>query len=224
MFFHVTVLLAALVMVARLSLDTISRVSLTEDASYMHIQLIVCILLLADIAVEVYFSENRRKNLPAYILFTLIAIPWLNIFQAANLHIDAHAGYILRIIPIIRTTYIIAVITAYATSNRVGGILIGYLAFMFMVAYMGSMLFYVDEYGANPDIHSYTDALWWAIMTMTTAGCSIGEYTITGQVLEIVLSGCGIVFFPIFTVYITDALGGNTKKQKPTAVSSVQNA
>ena len=40
-------------------------------------------------------------------------------------------------------------------------------------------------------------------MSLTTAGCSIHAITPTGRVLGVVLSAVGLIFFPIFTVFLT---------------------
>jgi hypothetical protein len=41
---------------------------------------------------------------------------------------------------------------------------------------------------------------------MTTAGSSIEAITTTGKVLNVILSAGGLILFPVFTVYITNAI------------------
>ena len=43
-------------------------------------------------------------------------------------------------------------------------------------------------------------------MNITTVGCYIEPITPTGKVLSVILSGGGLILFPVFTVYIADAL------------------
>lgn len=81
-----------------------------------------------------------------------------------------------------------------------------YIALLAVVVYASSYAFYAKEHAVNPDVHSYGDSLWWAIMCMTTAGSYIGEYTLTGKILSVILSGGGLILFPVFTVYITAAV------------------
>jgi hypothetical protein len=45
---------------------------------------------------------------------------------------------------------------------------------------------------------------------MSTTGSDIAEYTDIGKILAPVLSGMGLIFFPVFTVYISDAINGSS--------------
>ncbi len=81
-----------------------------------------------------------------------------------------------------------------------------YIALLFAVVYFSSLIFYAEERTVNPDVHTYADAIWWAGMCMTTAGSYIGEYTLSGKVMAVILSGGGLILFPVFTVYITRAV------------------
>ena len=67
-------------------------------------------------------------------------------------------------------------------------------------------MFYVQEHFVNPDVSSYWMSLWWTVMNITTVGCYIEPITPTGKVLSVILSGGGLILFPVFTVYIADAL------------------
>jgi len=60
--------------------------------------------------------------------------------------------------------------------------------------------------GVNPLVHQYTDALWWATMDAVTVGCNIEAVTPVGKVLSVIVAALGIMMFPIFTVYITNAI------------------
>ena len=86
-----------------------------------------------------------------------------------------------------------------------------YIALLAIVVYASSLLFYIKEHSINPDVSCYGDSLWWAIMCMTTAGSYISECTISGKIMSVILSGGGLILFPVFTVYITNAV---THRQK----------
>jgi hypothetical protein len=90
--------------------------------------------------------------------------------------------------------------------NRISGMFKAYIFLLIAVVYFSSLIFYAEERAGNPDVTTYGDAIWWAIMCMTTAGSYIGETTLTGKILSVVLSGGGLILFPVFTVYITNAV------------------
>jgi hypothetical protein len=91
-------------------------------------------------------------------------------------------------------------------ANRITGLFKAYIFLLIAVVYFSSLIFYSEERAINPDVHTYGDAIWWAIMCMTTAGSYIGEYTLCGKIMAVILSGGGLILFPVFTVYITSAV------------------
>lgn len=209
--FHLAVLVGALWLVVLLTIDTVRNISLLSSDLYLKFQLWVCILMMLDILLECFLSARPGRQLWKHAIFMLIAIPWLNILDVMHVTLDDRVSYLLRILPVLRAAYILGVVAIAVSKNRMTGVLTSYIGFMILVAYFGAMLFFVEEHGVNPDIKSLPQALWWAWMTMTTAGCYINEYTVIGKILETVLSACGIMFFPVFTVYVTDAIGATKK-------------
>lgn len=41
-------------------------------------------------------------------------------------------------------------------------------------------------------------------MNMTTVGCNISPVTVAGKIIAVILPMCGMIIFPLFTVYLTD--------------------
>lgn len=74
------------------------------------------------------------------------------------------------------------------------------------VIYFSSLMFFVEEHPVNSEVDTYWSALWWTVMTLSTAGCYITEVTTVGKILSVVLSAGGLIMFPVFTVYIADAV------------------
>ena len=58
--------------------------------------------------------------------------------------------------------------------------------------------------GVNAKLTSFGDALWWAWMNVTTVGAEIFPITTVGKVVCVILPVVGMMFFPIFTVYISE--------------------
>ena len=65
-------------------------------------------------------------------------------------------------------------------------------------------MFYDYELGVNDRLHGFGNALWWAWMNVTTVGAAIFPVTAVGKVLAVLLPALGMMFFPIFTIYVTN--------------------
>lgn len=205
---HIAVLAGALALVTFISYDTFQNISFIHNQRYLKAQFWICVLFLVDIAFEFSISPHRWRYLLNHSFFFLISIPYINIFNFFGLELSGELTYLIRFIPMLRAAYVLAIITGALSSNRISSMFIAYIALLVTIVYYSSMMFYVEEYNINPDVTSYPQALWWAVMCMTTAGSYIGEYTLTGKILSVILSGGGLILFPVFTVYITHAVAG----------------
>ena len=79
-----------------------------------------------------------------------------------------------------------------------------YVVTVVMFTYISALLFYDCEIGVNSSLKSFGDALWWAGMNVTTVGAEIFPVTTTGKIICVILPVVGMMFFPIFTVYISE--------------------
>lgn len=205
---HILVLAGSIALIAFISFDTFRNVSFIENPRYMEMQFWICLLFMLDIIVEFAITPHKWHYIVSHIFFLLIAIPYINILEYWGVKLGGETAYVLRFIPMLRAAYVLAIITGALSSNRISSMFIAYIALLITIVYFSSMMFFVEEHKVNPDVTSYGQALWWSIMCMTTAGCYIGEYTVTGQILSVILSGGGLILFPVFTVYITHAVTG----------------
>lgn len=205
---HLSVLAGSIALITFISYDTFRNVSFLENQRYLQAQFWICMLFIADIIFEFFLSPKKWHYLVTHIFFFLIAIPYINILKYYGINLTGELQYTLRFIPMLRAAYVLAIITGALSSNRVSSMFIAYIALLLTIVYFSSMMFFVEEHKINPDCTSYAQALWWSIMCMTTAGSYVGEYTITGKILSVILSGGGLILFPVFTVYITHAVAG----------------
>ena len=77
--------------------------------------------------------------------------------------------------------------------------------------------FYYMEHGVNPPVKTYWDAFDWALMNVTTVGSNIFGVTKIGQILAVILAAAGMIFFPIFTAYVTTIFQRKRKETNGTA-------
>jgi voltage-gated potassium channel len=66
---------------------------------------------------------------------------------------------------------------------------------------------YLAEYGENPNVRDIWDAIWWAVVTITTVGYGdVSPATAEGRLAAGVLMILGIAFFSFLTATFTAAL------------------
>ena len=97
-----------------------------------------------------------------------------------------------------------SIVLGYLSSNPVSSLFLSYLSIIVLVTYFCSLIFYQRENGVNPEVGTYWTALWWSAMNMTTVGCNISPVTVAGKIIAVILPMCGMIIFPLFTVYLTD--------------------
>jgi len=84
--------------------------------------------------------------------------------------------------------------------------------FLFLIGiftvFLSSTIMYVFEgIGNNPNINSFLDAVYWAIITITTVGYGdITPVTFTGKIVTLILVGGGFFILVLATSIVTNAL------------------
>lgn len=203
---HLGVVILSLLLITLITLDTLRNVSFLADTTYLKVQFWCCLFFMADVFVEMLFSVKKRKYLINHLFFLLVSVPYLNILRYFDIPLDNHAEYLLKFVPMIRAAYVFTIVTGATTSSKwVKNMLATYLIVLIVGVYFCSLTFFVAENGVNPGVTDYWSSLLWSIMSLTTAGCSIHAMTVTGRVLGVVLSAVGLIFFPIFTVFLTNS-------------------
>lgn len=213
-FFNYMVMILSAAMIVWISIDTFEKRDLLLDYDYMTFQFWVCIVFILDFIVEVVSSEDKKRTFKSRLFFLLLSIPYLNIVNQLDLHLSADALYFIRFIPLARGALAMAIVVGYLSSNAVSSLFIRYLTIMLMTAYFCSLIFFQREYGVNPDVKNYGDALWFSFMNLVTVGCNISPVTVAGKIVAVILPITGMIIFPLFTVYLTDYVTRNSKSNK----------
>jgi len=78
----------------------------------------------------------------------------------------------------------------------------------------GASIFYFFEHGINPNVNSIDDAIWYALITITTVGFGdITPQTIGGRVATVIIIVSGIGFVSYLAATITGWFFESTKKE-----------
>ncbi len=205
------VLVLSVTLIVWISIDTFNKVEILDSHSYMTFQLWVCVFFILDFFVELIFAEDKWKLFRRRLLFLLLSIPYLNLINYFDLHLSHDALYFIRFIPLARGALALSIVIGYLSSNAVTSLFMSYICIMLMITYFSSLIFFQREHGVNPDITSYWIALWWTAMNLTTVGCAISPMTLAGKIIAVLLPICGMIMFPLFTVYLTNYVTGLLK-------------
>ena len=205
---HMVVLVVAVLLILIITRDIFENVSFLVDTRYLKFQFWICIIFMVDIVVDCFIGRHTWRGILANVIFFFLCIPIVNVIDYFGIHVSGEMLFILRLLPMARAAYIIVQVTGTIHSDRVSNLFRAYITLFVVIVYFSSLMFYVEEHPVNAGVDTYWSALWWTIMTLTTAGCYITEVTTVGKILSVVLSGGGLILFPVFTVYVANAVSG----------------
>lgn len=207
------VLVLSVALIAWISYDTFKGIPFLSNHKYMTFQLWVCIVFLADFFIELSFAADKKRFVMERWFFFVISIPYLNIINQFDIVIPHDMIYYLRFVPLIRGGYSLAMVMGFISKNRAVSLMVQYVAILAAAVYILGLIFYYQEFGVNPNVKSFWDALYWSAMNMTTVGCYFAAVTPAGKVISVILPILGMLMLPLFTVYITDLVRKHNAKQ-----------
>lgn len=201
------VLVLSVILIVYISVDSIHDRDFMKNHSYMVFQFWVCVAFIFDFFAEMWITGNKWDYLRHRWYFLLLSVPYLNILPYTGWLVTGEELYFFRFIPLARGAMALSIVIGYISKNRFLGMLVTYLSILVLVTYFAALVFYQKEGGGvNSAVTDYWDAFWWGCSQVTTLGCDIYPVTSVGRILCCVLSAMGIVMFPLFTVYATDAI------------------
>lgn len=213
---RIIVLVLSVFLVVSISVDTFKNVAFYRAPHFLRVQFWICVVFLVDFFVELILSERKWHYLWTHFLFLLVSIPYLPIIDYFGWKFTPQVTYLIQYIPLIRGGYAMALVVGWFTSNKATSLFWTYLITLFSTVYFASLVFFVFEHALNPLVTGYKDALWWALMDVTTVGSNIIAVTPVGRILSVLLAALGMMMFPIFTVYVTTLIKSHSAAGKGT--------
>lgn len=208
-------LIAGIALLVGISIEVLSGDHLHYSSWYMWLQLAVCIVFMIDFATAMLATDKEsRRWFWLNLLFFLISIPYLNILDWMN--VVPHRGVAIAVaaLPLLRSFIAMGVVVWWFIVGKVSRIFAAYLFTVVCFTYLAALIFYDYEILVNNKLHGFGNALWWAWMNTTTVGAAIFPVTAIGKVLAVLLPSLGMMFFPIFTIYVTDIYNVKSGKNK----------
>ena len=197
------VIVASIILVACLSLQTFHADTYITHTIYLQIQFWICIFFIISFFIFLFISEHKVKFFLKYGILLLLSIPYLSILQHTNITLSAEQMYLISLLPFIRGCVALVILTLLLVERHSTALFISYILLLLSFIYILSLIFFLFERSPNPMVTTYGDAIWWACMTVTTNGSNITPVTTMGKVSTTLLAATGMTTFPIFTVYFT---------------------
>lgn len=208
---NIVVIVASIAIIAFMSLEILFPEVIRSSATAVHFHFAVSVVFMSDFFIRMYRSRRRGRFFIGNFIFLLVSLPFLSFIVWFGWNIDTATELVVRYLPFLRAIYGFMMVFRYLTRSRITNLFYTYLVLVIATTYFSSLLFYSVEKGVNPNVDSFGDALWWALMDMTTCGSNIYAQTGLGRVISVILSASGMMLFPIFTVFITKVFSKNDR-------------
>jgi voltage-gated potassium channel len=129
---------------------------------------------------------------------------------------------LFRLFKVLRYTHSINNFLSILTTKKFE--IITLLMLVGFIVFIGGAVIYVFEYGKNPNIHNFFDALYWSLVTISTVGFGdISPVTYQGRVLTMFLIIAGIAFISFTTSIIASAFTEKLQEIKVNRIKSEAN-
>lgn len=206
-------LIAGLALLVGVSVEVFTGNHHTYSEWYMWLQLVVCVIFIVDFTSALTRKEASGRYYLLNMLLLLISIPYLNILSWINIPLDRGVAVAVGALPLLRSFVAMGVVVQWFISGKVNQIFAAYLFTVVCFTYLAALIFFDYEVGVNDKLHGFGNALWWAWMGVTTVGAAIFPVTAIGKVLAVLLPALGMMFFPIFTIYVTNIYSAHDRKR-----------
>jgi voltage-gated potassium channel len=180
-------MLLAFTMIPLLLGHVLFDLSETEQRVFTILDVMIWALFAIDLVIKLALAPNRMSYLKSRWLQALVVV--LPFFRPL---------IVLRVV-VYGSRAVIGVRRVLGFSNLT--------VFAIGLILMAATVVLAAEQGKNPEIDSFSDALWWAFVTISTVGYGdMVPTTVTGRIVAIVVMMGGIAFFGAIAGNLASAL------------------
>ena len=197
-------LIAGIALLVGVSVEVLTGNHHTYSEWYMWLQLVVCIIFIIDFASALVARDTKHNYYILNLLSLIVSIPYLNILGRLDVPLDRGVAVTVAALPLLRSFVAMGVVVKWFINGKANRLFGAYLFTVVCFTYLAALMFFDYEVGVNEKLNGFGNALWWAWMNVTTVGAAIFPVTAVGKVLAVLLPALGMMFFPIFTIYVTN--------------------
>ena len=197
-------LIAGIALLLGVSVEVLTGNHHTYSEWYMWLQLVVCIIFIIDFASALVARDTKHNYYILNLLSLIVSIPYLNILGWLEVPLDRGVAVTVAALPLLRSFVAMGVVVKWFINGKANRLFGAYLFTVVCFTYLAALMFFDYEVGVNEKLNGFGNALWWAWMNVTTVGAAIFPVTAVGKVLAVLLPALGMMFFPIFTIYVTN--------------------
>ena len=197
-------LIAGIALLVGVSVEVLTGNHHTYSEWYMWLQLVVCIIFIIDFASALVARDAKHNYYMLNLLSLIVSIPYLNILGWLDVPLDRGVAVTVAALPLLRSFVAMGVVVKWFINGKANRLFGAYLFTVVCFTYLAALMFFDYEVGVNEKLNGFGNALWWAWMNVTTVGAAIFPVTAVGKVLAVLLPALGMMFFPIFTIYVTN--------------------
>lgn len=201
--FDAVAVLASIALIVGLSVEIMTGNHVSFSRWYMNLQLVVCLIFMTASVIFALSGPRSIGRIAIGVLFFLLSVPYLNVMGWCGVDLSAAALRPIGFVPVLRSLLAMFLIVNWLVSGKTQRLMTSYAVTVLLFTYISALIFYDYEMGVNPHLTSFGNALWWAWMNVTTVGAAIFPVTAIGKVVCVLLPALGMMFFPIFTVYVS---------------------
>jgi voltage-gated potassium channel len=184
--------------VVSLAVSTMFRLDPGTSEILQYADNAVCALFFLDFLISLYRAERKLQYLMRWGWLDLLSsIPMIDAFRWGRF---ARVVRILRLLRGIRAAKIIA---EFVIGRRLRSAFMGVALLSILLLVISSILILHAETDPEANIKSSEDALWWAVVTITTVGYG-DRYPISseGRLLAALLMTAGVGLFGTFSGFV----------------------
>jgi voltage-gated potassium channel len=183
-----------------------------------YADLMVCVVFMGDFLFSLYRAENRWRY-----FITWGWIDLLSSIPAIEMARWGRAARILRVLRVLRGLRAVHIMTRLVRENRGINTVMALSLLVITLLTFASVAILQFEAGAQGNIKTAEDAVWWAITTITTVGYGDRYPTTTeGRMVAVLLMISGVGLFGTFSGFLASWFSGEDEDETTKEIAALR--
>ncbi|HAS64003.1 MAG TPA: capsular biosynthesis protein [Vibrio sp.] len=167
---------------------------------------VICTIFILQLSIDLIRSANKRLFMKKHWIDFIASVPMIEPLRFARIF------HILRVILVIRSS---RSLVKQILNNRKETTIASILLLLVILLTLGSsVMLFVEGHSPDANIKTGADALWWALVTISTVG--YGDHfpvTTAGKIVASTIILCGVGLFGMISGLITSVITSPSKQQ-----------